>query len=535
MAASPEVSREVAAPRVLSTSSVGRNVALVAFLVLIVAVIATVQLAELALPLSTDQALYSLVGQAVHHGAVPYREYTDLKPPGIFYLRAALGVVPGADAWSSPCAAGPLRASCGWLEVKAWDIASTLAFGATVFALARALGLERSAALIAGGLGAAYVTVTAVSQLGLSPEKLAVMCSAFGVLLALHRRWWLAGVAVGVGVLMKQPAALDLVPVLVLSGVRWWRVVIGFAAPLALASVVLAWQGALPQAAQYVIGINLERIATPASLGGFGGDTALQSAWQVFRDGLAPFWLLGGIGLLALAAPGLSRRARVTLLVWASVDALCLARLREFMQLAPSVAVLGAWGATRLLRGADRPPHLGVGARWSARAALGLAMASVVLLSATYQQSIVMRALNERGPRGFVRSPDELVADELGHVPAGPLFVWGNGAELYLLSNRAPAASSLNVIALSANLPGAGARRDQLMAQLRAQPPEAIAISPEATRAGDGLELRNFAALGDLLSTSYVEDEVLRDPRFGGWRLFTRPPAAPSGRVRPPE
>jgi hypothetical protein len=500
---------------------------LVLFGGLVLLAIVVIQLAELALPLSSDQALYSFIGRAIHQGAVPYRDLVDLKPPGIFYLRAALDVL-APVSWTSACVPSPLPASCGWMVLKLADLLTTLLFGAGVFAAARTMQFDRGAAFVSAALGALYVSLSYLSQLGLSPEKLAAGCALLAVLMAARSHWLLAGMAAALGVLMKQPSGTVLAPVallaLVASNRRWrrvGRVMLGFALPLVLIATVLAVQGALGAALEYTVAINLERIRTPAALGGFGGDNALQIAWQAFRNGLAPFWVLGGAGLLAAARlPG---QWRLVLVGWLLVDVVLLVRLRELMQLGPSLALLDGWAVGCVWQAAAQPPYLGFGRRSLARLALIGGMLSLVLLSLGYQESIVMRALNERTLHGLVRSPDEFVVDALAHLPPGPLFVWGSGTELYVLSQRHPASSTLNAIPLSANLPGAAARRARLLAELDAVPPAAIALSPEAERAGNGLDLDGFPALAQLLATAYAPvAEVASDPKYGGWRLYVR-------------
>jgi hypothetical protein len=354
------------------------------------------------------------------------------------------------------------------------------------------------------------------------------------VLLAARGRWLMAGLAAGGAVLMKQPSGTVLVPLVLLAlgqarPHQGWRPVglalAGFVGVLVVVAGVLAVQGALGAAIEYVLMINLERIRTPASLGGFGGDDTLHVIWQAFRDGLAPLWLLGALGVLAAAR--LPARWRPVLLGWVLVDALLLLRLREVLQLAPSVALLGGWAAGSLWRAAGQAPYLGLARAAFARLALLGVLGSVVLLSSGYQQSIVMRALNERSVHGLVRSPDEFVADALAKVPPGPLYVWGEGTELYLLSQRPPAASTLNAIPLSANLPGSAARRAQLVTELQATTPVAIVVSPEAERAGTGLAVQDFSAFAALLQAAYVPlDEVSRDPKYGGWRIYVRRAAA---------
>jgi hypothetical protein len=510
-----------------SSPAAPRNATAAACLLVCAAAIVSVSVisfAELTLPLSTDQALYSFIGRAIHHGAVPYRDFADLKPPGMFYVRAALDAL-APVSWTGSCFGGPVEASCGWWVVKLADALTTLLFGVAVYATGRVLQFEVAASVTAAALGAIYVSLSYISQMGLTPEKLAALFALIAVLCAARRGWVVAGMAVGAAVLMKQPSGTVLLPLCMfaLNDRRRWRsvglIALGLLMPLLLVGVTLAVQGALPEAIQYVVGINLERIGTPARLGGFGGDGSIQTAWQAFRDALAPFWLLGAAGVLAARA--LPPRWRWPLLAWFMVDALLLLRLREFMQLAPSLALLSGWAATRMWRAAAQPPYLGLASATGARCLLLGVFLSVAALSSSYQEAIVMRAINERTSHNFVRSPDEVVADALKRVPPGPLFVWGNGTELYLLSARPPVTSTLNVIPLSANLPGADERRALLMQQLESTRPIAIVVSPEVDRPGNGIALDAFPPLSAMLQQAYTPlDELARDAKYGGWRLY---------------
>lgn len=45
-------------------------------------------LPDLRYPMGVDQAIYSIVGQGLLHGQLPYRDLWDIKPPGIYYIYA---------------------------------------------------------------------------------------------------------------------------------------------------------------------------------------------------------------------------------------------------------------------------------------------------------------------------------------------------------------------------------------------------------------------------------------------------------------
>ena len=61
------------------------------------------------------------------------------------------------------------------------------------------------------------------------------------------------------------------------------------------------------------------------------------------------------------------------------------------------------------------------------------------------------------------------------------------------------------------------------MRQLSATQPEAIAISPEVSRAGNGIELSGFPPLQTLIDDGYTRlEDVARDSKYGGWQLYVR-------------
>ncbi len=57
-------------------------------------------LATLAYPFGYDQAVFSTAGDMILHGAVPYRDFLDTKPPLIYYLYASAIAIFGRDEWS---------------------------------------------------------------------------------------------------------------------------------------------------------------------------------------------------------------------------------------------------------------------------------------------------------------------------------------------------------------------------------------------------------------------------------------------------
>jgi 4-amino-4-deoxy-L-arabinose transferase-like glycosyltransferase len=80
--------------RLFSTAGSGRWLALALGLVLLMAI------PNLSYPIGRDQATYCVIGRGLLDGARLYRDLWDNKPPGIFYLYAAIVKIFGPAMWS---------------------------------------------------------------------------------------------------------------------------------------------------------------------------------------------------------------------------------------------------------------------------------------------------------------------------------------------------------------------------------------------------------------------------------------------------
>lgn len=197
-----------------------------ASLVLTVATVVLTKLSDLengnGVP-TTDAGVFATIGRAIAHGAVPYRDVWDHKPPGIFYLNALI---------------------FGWLSPAPWDIhlleiPVLLLTAAAFFWLVR--GLSRApAAALATLLFSFFMTVPALTEGGNLTETYFMLPVILAVGLALrygsniaaeprpagvelrrrsnlmarfYRSNWslaLAGAACAAAMLLKPQAVLDL-------------------------------------------------------------------------------------------------------------------------------------------------------------------------------------------------------------------------------------------------------------------------------------------------------------------------------------
>lgn len=262
-----------------------------------------------------DQALFFYIGREWLHGAIPYKDAHDFKPPGIFALNAgAIGVF-GAHVWSIRVVDALLVLLMGWLLSRAVDRDGEPAHGEvgaivlmTTAYYFTTLGFEDTAQMEVGesvALLAAYVVARRDPSL--------------------PRAAFVSGVLIAVAVFFKFPAPIIGVVISAVLLVRWWNAASGRQhAALSLLRVVgLHAAGALG-----VVGVIAAYFAAHGALGA-AIDMLFLHLWdyhahiQVPPDTAAiafganlrvPWnWLLLGAWLLGVAQAA-SRGARASLI-----------------------------------------------------------------------------------------------------------------------------------------------------------------------------------------------------------------------------
>jgi hypothetical protein len=467
---------------------------------------------QMLVPMGQDQGLYHTVATEILHGSVLYRDAWDPKPPGVFYVHAAVLSLQ-SDPWRL-CQLGPLQPRCGSLLFGVIDFVFSIGLGGLVWLVARRLGLGHAVAVLAFGFTAVFSNLVLLDPEGSTPEKYA-LAPAVGVILAgltaleSRRRHALviAGVLGAIAALFKLPDLASLGAVsLVLIWQRRWRDLPWLWVPLAVVLlgvwVGFAALGAGAQMLDATLTYNLGRFGFQSQRIPFA---AAAAAWHMFRDGLAVLWLPA---LLGAALAWQQPRWRLVV-IWAACDVLALFLggtkfTREyFVQLVPSLSLLAALAIHGVWTTGSNGLH--------SRAWLVLSLGTVALLSSSFQAGFTLRIFNEYVAHGWTTTSVEHLAAMIGGLPPGEsLFVWGDEAELYTLSGRLPTTRFLNTAGLAVTSePTANARRRELISNLVSRPPAVIVVD-RRSKADDpngelGLNVRSFPELAQLLAAQYRE------------------------------
>lgn len=501
----------------------------------------------------SDTGMFATQGALLLHGARPYVDFWDLHPPLVFAYWAGVQAITGTD-WLRTCIAiGPLAPqSCTGLAAHVLDLLLSVAAALVVAKITRQCGGARATAALAALLVVGFADQAMLSQEGSNPSKLTLLPSSVAVWACLgslsdSRPWrnaMLAGAAAAVAGLAKQPALLTLVALLALVGyaaarrrdatrpseIDFWNrfhasplggLVFGAGATVALAYALLSAAGALDGFVAETWVYNVQRVLLgyfvhPAKPPVIGLDRVLGES----AGALAALAAIGA-GIIACATAHdlravlksiseidfrtsgevASSRQRAVLW-WAVVNVVAVTAFREFVYVVPSLAVVAALGLERLWRWPGLDRALG-------RGLLLAACAACLVLTTSFQRGQLARARIERGAGGALALTEQLGWIVRNNLPAGTLFVYGNGAELYPLADRPPATPYLNAEPLRSTAPGVNETRAELVISLARNPPPVIALAPHSDEAE--LNLAEYPAMQALLQDCYTHRPIRPD------------------------
>ncbi len=391
------------------------------------------------LPLERDEGAYGLVAWRWLHGATPYAQTFDHKPPLIYALYAAVWLVGGPS-------------------VVALRVAATLWFAVGLAALhsIAAQLYDRTAAAVAALLyavaGSAFAWQAGVvnTEQALTPLALLALLALLRWQRAPRRRWALAWGALVAAVALIKPTAVPLLALgpllaLPLPRPRWRRslavALLGAALVFTPFALYFLARGAWSDLVWALVTYNREYLA--------------QSADQQSLAALADLWtpmlplLLVAIGGLALPLPAAQRPARRVIVGWTVAFAVAaVASLRPYVHywypVVPGLALLAAPVVTWQLRRPATSPAVSPGRALLAAAALVallvLPPAALNLRLASSSPAAQSAALYGNDGELFAQAP--AVATTLAALvpPGAPVWVWGAEPEIYLLADR-PAAT----------------------------------------------------------------------------------------------
>lgn len=458
-------------------------------LVLALGFSASVRLRLESMPLERDEGEYAYAGQLILRGTPPYEQAYNMKFPGTYLVYAGIMAVFGETT------EGIHR---GFLLIDLATIVLT-------FLLARRMAGEAAAAVAAG---AQAVLASSPAFLGLAGHAThLVTLSVLGGVFVLtsparptHGRTVVAGVLLGLAVLMKQTGAIFLLLGLGLlwsrcrggpGRVGWRPVSVGAALFLAgaLAPHALTW------AWLYHAGVfSRFWFWTITYAREYGSILSLAEGLAVFRTSFAellsqtaPVWVLAAIGLSAPAWHPPLRRLAPVLGGWlvVSFGAVCPGlyfRDHYFIVMIPVLAVLA--GAAVQAMAAQLSSRLG-----PAKAALASGCVAVGFLvwPPWIERALLLRASPQEASRSlyginpFVEAP-EIAAYIRDHCPPdATIAVLGSEPQIYFHADRRSATGYIYTYALMEPQPFAVEMQREMIREIEAAKPHYLVAVRIAT------------------------------------------------------
>jgi len=486
-------------------------------------------------PFGRDQGVFACGADVIRRGGTLYRDFWDLKPPGIYYLYRMSFIAFGHSMFAP----------------RLLDLLFSLATAAGLVLIGRRLS-SLSTGVAAGllflsryALGFDYWHSGQGDGFASLPLTMAVLA----MLAAERRRSWplaaLCGALIGAAIIIKFTLGIFiLLPLAALAVARGERLgprlaraagyLVGCAAVVA-AMVVLIWRShALGDMLEIMFAWNAQYAAIRAS----GLDTIIFQTWRFwFGHDHGALNLIGLLALAGLADLRLRREKDPTRWMAAAWLAVMLAQVYvqgkyfeyHWLPALPPFCLLAGVGVAVVWQRLRERVESVTTARWAA--AGGVAMLLLALAAgyrSQFDQEIGLvtgRISNAtffdgfRDRQDFSLSADLQVAQFLReHMASGtPVFIWGFEPIVYFLADRPPASRFISQQPLVT--PWSPPRwRDELMRDLARRKPEYILVlhndvMPWVTmRPYDSAgELVYFPGLADVLEREYRPDVTIED------------------------
>ena len=428
------------------------------------------------IPLERDEGEFAYSARLILQGEPPYKHAYNIKLPGVDLLYAGFLALFGDDARSIHI--GLLLAGLATIALL-WRLANELFDPLTAGVVACGYSFLSTSPSVLGTAAHAAHFIALFTVLGVAAAHRAVTRDSLPAA-------FVAGLAFGTAVLMKQPAAVFVLLGLGMLLAPWAR---GAAAPHPEGGGTVSRGTAL---AAYAAGVAIPYMAivlwisshgvlglfwewTVVRARSWGGRTTLAEAFPAFsfgtRSAIGPTWPTWGVAAVGLVGLAATRRfpagTRSTVLGWLAVSFLATSAgffflSHYFNMMLPAVALCFGAGAQMVARGIDHliRPHAG-STVYSLVAVVLLALGSqVCLIWPFYFRLTPLEACRAiYGPNPFVESP--VLGEYLRkHTrPGESIAVLGSEAQIYFYARRPAATGYLFVYPMM--IPGPNGDRSQ--------------------------------------------------------------------------
>jgi len=398
-----------------------------------------------------DEAMLAYFGAHASSSFILYRDFWDVPFPGLYYLSAIC-----FDLWPAQ----------GMTLLRLVHLLARLGGLVALHALMRRSLRHPFASCIV--VYAAVAGSFSVEGHAVAAEPFMVLCVTAAIISLRARKILLFGVLVGAAGLFKQSALAFLaIPFLTTpeDRRRAGRATAGAGLVLAAAGLPFLISGALAEA--FSCAVRYVLFDRSDSIG------ALESLRQAAIFGRLALPICAPMALLAFAAFRYRERGELRLLcVWlALAAAVAFGAARPFPHyiqlLLPPLCCLAGIGAQEL---------------WNARRRWVLALGAVLLLA---QVAVSLRGSLAGSAGPSAENIEIAQAIRARTAPSDPILVWGPRPEIYVIAGRSAPGRFVGLMPIvgpnvdHAGRPGLPGALDELLADLSANPPALVVISPD--------------------------------------------------------